>query len=1548
MERPSSAVVSRPGSSSHGGQELPPVIRPQSASAYGGIRSSAAGPGGASFSEEDAERIRAEELIQQLERDLLEEYAATAGARGGGGREGSDVHPSNHKSSAALDGAAEDGNVVTAYKRKSERDLIIRARSLKQLQDQIAYQLKYAKEQVSSAQSRGDRALVIEAERNAMLLERDLTRVDREFMEVQDALAAVEDANARIAEARRHRERQIALAAKSRRMGHEASLEEWHKTEKESELKIIKDAMTGLREAKKRVLERQAFVAKQAERIGAELQDDRNRKVASILGLRKNTEVIRDKLRERSEIEEKRKASEQGNVDQEIQSILAAGGNPYEVFRAREERAKLDAFLKKKAVAQRKREQNIVSKIALERDRELARLAEDAKERHLAKQFVLEKHPDRIAEKISAFVASKTMDGRDIVDPTGRATRIDASKVMTVKNWKFGATTKVAREDILKLMQDKFPDATPDPRHAYVAGSSDMSATYQKNCAENKSSVDLEDDIAKLATQKMAVREFGASWVDPALLMKGTGHGDEDIDDDEEREGEGEGEGDDGAASGENAGGAKPKRQMSKLEKQYMAEARHRHKNNLTTKQVVWGKEFVGQAFLPSPSEVHFRDFDVGKEYSTQVVLTNVSYTFNTFKLLPLDDAICDYFDVQFALPGAMSAGTACTLSITFRPKVNKDIDTVIPFLAQTGAFEVPLHCSTKKCVLSSSPPSGSHIEFGDVVLAETETREIVIRNDGALDSEFSLRFVADTNAFTLVPNDGGFADPFSSCRIKISYLPMVLGPCRATLHVDFKRPGTGSFVYDITGVGADVPIYVDRPLVDLRCCRSGVLYRDKIRIFNRSTVAMKVSLRRKKSSRAAHDPCDIVFVPSLAFVQAGEDQSLEVQIKFTGSHPFCLPPDPSLPPELQSRPSDDIEIDEEIELDIPEQSMPVSFRIKSLLTPSVLNLSTSVLDFGTLSTQMSVSRGFTVRNISSLPRTVYFSSKLPQDVLTFLPSGGAAVVLPLESRDFTAIWTPKYAGTYDNAETTNLNFSVCVEDGISESYRVACLGRSVEPMIVADKLFVRMKACARGDQVSETIVLKNATKSSIVGCDFASPVATLTVSPRVFDLSPGESKSIVLTFSPPFSSSSNTVEEIPIVCNVLNRAREDQRASDVNLPTIVRIATAVVEPQLVLSPSSDVNFDSTSVLSCVSRTVYLENTSTEESDFPVECEVMDPHGCFSLVSALPTSLKSGTRYPITFQFSPILEARYRLKVRLRHKSFNSIEVSLSGRGVVPVLDLNPFPLVCVGDLVISPAVLLATNMDAAPPPPAKGGKEAKEAPSVLEKDVSVTLSTSSPFVIPVSLRVESLTGEPHAIRVIPEQFDLAAAGKKDVRIRFAPAALARKKYMRYGLYAARVFVSFGGQKQPKIFHIYGFVYPDVHSVVHSVPSVTSLELQMSSRSADKLSFDAKTVSTETAVLTVEFAPGESERRIRVYGNSEATVESTHKAFKVDNPKLAFAAAGESKEVSITFSPSKDEEVVGLPSAPSQKLRLTVEGALKISYKSGKVLHVAVTGELSL
>lgn len=117
-----------------------------------------------------------------------------------------------------------------------------------------------------------------------------------------------------------------------------------------------------------------------------------------------------------------------------------------------------------------------------------------------------------------------------------------------------------------------------------------------------------------------------------------------------------------------------------------------------------------------------------------------MSFSFNSFKLLPLEDKIKDFFHIVYTPSGRMSAGLSTSITITFTPQLNEDINTVFPILSETGRIEIPLVCTCKKALLAVEH---REINFGQVIFGEQSTQYLKINNTGALPTKI---YVKDNN----------------------------------------------------------------------------------------------------------------------------------------------------------------------------------------------------------------------------------------------------------------------------------------------------------------------------------------------------------------------------------------------------------------------------------------------------------------------------------------------------------------------------------------------------------------------------------------------------------------------------------------------------------------------------------------------------------------------------------------------------------------------------------------------------------------------------------
>lgn len=135
----------------------------------------------------------------------------------------------------------------------------------------------------------------------------------------------------------------------------------------------------------------------------------------------------------------------------------------------------------------------------------------------------------------------------------------------------------------------------------------------------------------------------------------------------------------------------------------------------------------------------------MGVSHSQTILLTNVSFSFNSFKLLPLEDNIKDFFHIEYTPTGRMSAGLSTTITITFTPQLNQDIKSYFPILSETGRIDIPLICTCKKALVTVEEDV---IDFGNVIFGEQSTKFLKIKNSGALATRLYLK----TNDGRVIP----------------------------------------------------------------------------------------------------------------------------------------------------------------------------------------------------------------------------------------------------------------------------------------------------------------------------------------------------------------------------------------------------------------------------------------------------------------------------------------------------------------------------------------------------------------------------------------------------------------------------------------------------------------------------------------------------------------------------------------------------------------------------------------------------------------------------
>ncbi len=140
---------------------------------------------------------------------------------------------------------------------------------------------------------------------------------------------------------------------------------------------------------------------------------------------------------------------------------------------------------------------------------------------------------------------------------------------------------------------------------------------------------------------------------------------------------------------------------------------------------------------------------------------------------------------------------------VVFIPRLNEDIDDVIPLLAETGPISIPLICETKKCKVGVNH---SVLDFGRITLGESKTQTLKITNDGAIDTNYQLISgewtISNNNnsnnsspiAILTIGNRNGNGEVlkgYSSDTIDITVKPNCIGAIQQTIAIKFTAKNT-------------------------------------------------------------------------------------------------------------------------------------------------------------------------------------------------------------------------------------------------------------------------------------------------------------------------------------------------------------------------------------------------------------------------------------------------------------------------------------------------------------------------------------------------------------------------------------------------------------------------------------------------------------------------------------------------------------------------------------------------------------------------------------
>jgi hypothetical protein len=329
--------------------------------------------------------------------------------------------------------------------------------------------------------------------------------------------------------------------------------------------------------------------------------------------------------------------------------------------------------------------------------------------------------------------------------------------------------------------------------------------------------------------------------------------------------------------------------------------------------------EDQGLSFTCKPSVVVFKDFEVGKVYKKKVILTNISFHVNSFKIHRIPIEVEDLIKVDYSPPGPLSPGLTWPVTIEFHAKEQEDLITKVQFLSATGQFPVPIECYTQKCIpvllskssqanlASDESPSGCILEVDSCGFGETSSRFFKIQNNGVLSSRFKVIHVSDLQnedednlvlddfdvpldlekrnaesnqvlSFNISEGQYNTLEGYATTKFKVEFSPKEVGVIQEEFFIMFERPGIESIRFTLKSYGKEKPVYVDTTEIDLGICNeTDKLGHASIMLHNRGGLPYRFVLEGPKSL------CNINcldFSPNSAYIQANSSFELKVKVK--------------------------------------------------------------------------------------------------------------------------------------------------------------------------------------------------------------------------------------------------------------------------------------------------------------------------------------------------------------------------------------------------------------------------------------------------------------------------------------------------------------------------------------------------------------------------------------------------------------------------------------------------------------------------------------------
>ncbi|XP_052510049.1 cilia- and flagella-associated protein 74 [Budorcas taxicolor] len=411
----------------------------------------------------------------------------------------------------------------------------------------------------------------------------------------------------------------------------------------------------------------------------------------------------------------------------------------------------------------------------------------------------------------------------------------------------------------------------------------------------------------------------------------------------------------------------------------------------------------------------------------------------------------------------------------------------------------------------SSPTDVPSQKESGKLDVKEQEEGHPIESEGVTLTTIMTIPANEEQMEFSLGETTEGDIGPFSSIKVPVIFTPIVPGTVQNSFKVVFKNQQCPTLYFKVIGVAIDVPVWVPKPNVDLKICMYDRLYQDSILVHTRSKAALRLKFEVCKELRGHME-----LLPETGYIQALSSYS--VQLKFLPRH--SLPEDAGKYFDKETR-----VLEAPMTIWVADQIKPLGFTVHAVVTTSDLELSPAGLDFGYCTIYEAIRTQISLCNHSLLPQEFGFVG-LPKFV-DIQPNDGFGTILPLETLQLDVIFQPTKAKEY--------NFELICKSEINRCFKLACRAVGVHPPLELSHYQIKFAATSLYDTSVATLYVINSHLSmnslthSVprIGSEDAFPVgptsfefllppdSPITISPLVGTVWPGKRCLVRVAFRP-------------------------------------------------------------------------------------------------------------------------------------------------------------------------------------------------------------------------------------------------------------------------------------------------------------------------------------------------------------------------------------------------------------------------------------------------